>query len=73
MNTIQRVKELAASHGMTLFQLAKLCDLNYNTLKSAEERHYQLSVDTIEIICQFHLRRTLSLEDGDHVDVRITL
>ena len=51
MNTIQRVKELAAAHGMTLFQLAKLCDLNYNTLKSAEERHYQLSVDTIEIIC----------------------
>ena len=35
-----------------------------------ERSHY---VDTIEIICQFHLRRTLSLEDGDHVDVRITL
>ncbi len=35
-----------------------------------ERSHY---VDTIEIICQFHLRRPLSLEDGDHVDVRITL
>ena len=35
-----------------------------------ERSHY---MDTIEIICQFHLRRTLSLEDGDRVDVRITL
>ena len=34
-----------------------------------ERSHY---MDTVEIICQYHLRRTLSLEDGDRVDIRIT-
>ena len=33
-----------------------------------DRTHY---VDTLEIICPFHLRRTLSLNDGDRVDVRI--
>ncbi len=35
-----------------------------------ERSHY---VDIIEIICQYHLRRTLSLEDGTQVDVKINL
>ena len=35
-----------------------------------ERSHY---VDTIEIICQYHLRRTLSLEDGDHIEVKVNL
>ena len=35
-----------------------------------ERSHY---VDTIEIICQYHLRRTLSLEDGDHIDVKVNI
>ncbi len=35
-----------------------------------ERSHY---VDIIEIICQYHLRRTLSLEDGVHVDVKVNL
>ena len=35
-----------------------------------ERSHY---VDTIEIICQYHLRRTLSLNDGDRVDVKINM
>ncbi len=34
-----------------------------------ERSHY---MDTIEIICQFHLRRTLSLSDGDRLEVKIT-
>ena len=29
--------------------------------------------DTNEIICQYHLRRTLSLEDGDHIDVKVNI
>ncbi|MCX6651265.1 MAG: DUF120 domain-containing protein [Methanomassiliicoccales archaeon] len=32
--------------------------------------HYE---DILEIICKFHLRRTLGLEDGDPVEVRIHL
>ena len=33
-----------------------------------ERSHY---VDTIEIICQFHLRRTLGLNDGSKIEVKI--
>ena len=51
MNTVERAKELARARGMTLSQLAKHCGISYSTLKSAEERHSQLSVDTIELIC----------------------
>ncbi len=35
-----------------------------------ERSHY---VDVIEIICQYHLRRTLSLEDGMKVDIKVNL
>lgn len=35
-----------------------------------ERSHYS---DIIEIICQYHLRRTLSLEDGDPVDVKVKI
>jgi CTP-dependent riboflavin kinase len=30
-------------------------------------------VDIIEIICQYHLRRTLSLNTDDRVDVKVNL
>ncbi|MDY0293137.1 MAG: DUF120 domain-containing protein [Candidatus Methanomethylophilaceae archaeon] len=33
-----------------------------------ERSHYQ---DIIEIVCQYHLRRTLSIGDGDRVEVRV--
>ena len=51
MDTMAVVKELAEERDMTLFQLAQLCRVNYNTLKNAENRHTQLNVDTIEKIC----------------------
>jgi riboflavin kinase len=35
-----------------------------------ERSHYS---NTIEIVCQFHLRRTLSLNDGDRVEVKINV
>lgn len=35
-----------------------------------DRSHY---TDTLEIICQYHLRRTLSLVDGDRVDIKINL
>lgn len=35
-----------------------------------EKSHY---IDTLEIICPCHLRRTLSLEDGDPLEVRVAL
>ena len=51
MNTIARVKELAAERSLTLYQLAKKCDIPYSTLKNTELRYGQLGVDTIERIC----------------------
>jgi len=32
--------------------------------------HYE---DIIEVLCKFHLRRTLSLKDGDQVEVRVSM
>ena len=51
MNTVARLNELAAEHELSLFQLALLCGISYNTLKSTAERNGQLTVDTIERIC----------------------
>ena len=51
MDTMAVVKILADERDMTLFQLAQLCRVNYSTLKNAEDRHGQLTVDTIERIC----------------------
>ena len=51
MDTMAIVKILADEHDLTLFQLARLCRMNYSTLKNAEDRHGQLNIDTIEKIC----------------------
>ena len=51
MDTIARVKELAAERKLSLHGLARLCDVPYSTLKNTEQRSGQLTVDTIERIC----------------------
>lgn len=51
MNTVARTIELGRQRNMTLFQLARFCDVPYSTLKNAEIRNGQLSVDVIERIC----------------------
>ena len=51
MDTMARVRELAAERNLSLHGLARVCDVPYSTLKNAELRHSQLSVDTIELIC----------------------
>ena len=35
-----------------------------------ERSHYR---EVIEIICQYHLRRTLSLNEGDSIDLRVDI
>ena len=52
MDTMARVKELAAARELTLYQLSLLSKVPYNTLKRTEKRSGQLSVDTIEKICR---------------------
>ena len=51
MDTIARVKEIAKERDLTMFQLAELCDIPYNTLKQTETRNGQLTVNTIEKVC----------------------
>ena len=51
MNTIERVHELADERNISLFTLSKICQVPYSTLKNAETRNSQLTVDTIELIC----------------------
>ena len=51
MDTIARVKELAAERDLSLHKLAQVCDVPYSTLKNTEHRSGQLTVDTIERIC----------------------
>ena len=52
MNTINRVQTLADERGLTLCQLSKICDLSEATIRTAKKRDNQLSVDTIERICE---------------------
>ena len=52
MNTISRVQELADERGLTLCQLSRMCDLSEATIRTAKKRGNQLSVDTIERICE---------------------
>ena len=52
MDTIARLKELTADQGISLYKLSKICDISYSTLKNAESRNGQLSIDSIERICQ---------------------
>lgn len=51
MDTIARVKELLSEQNLTLYGLSQSCDISYSTLKNAEARHGQLSLDSIERIC----------------------
>lgn len=52
MDTFKRVEELAQVRGLTLSKLSRMCGMNRSTLTSARRRGNQLSVDTIERICE---------------------
>ena len=51
MDTIARVNELADERGISLHQLALMCGVPYSTIKNTEHRKGQLTVNTIEQIC----------------------
>ena len=51
MNTITRVYELLDDRALSLTKLAEMSGVDYSTIKMAESRNTQLSVDTIERIC----------------------
>ena len=51
MDTIARLKELTSERNISLYQLSKICDISYSTLKTAASRNGQLSLDSIERSC----------------------
>ncbi len=51
MNTMERVRELMEERDLSLFRLSQICDVPYSTLKNTETRNGQLSIDSIERIC----------------------
>jgi transcriptional regulator with XRE-family HTH domain len=51
MDTVARVRELAAQRGLSLAELSRLCGVPYSTLKNTELRGGQLTVPTIELVC----------------------
>ena len=55
--------------GNVIAYKAKIKNLNC-AIVVPERSHYR---ETIEIVCQYHIRRTLSLDDGDRVDVIVDL
>ena len=52
MDTVTRVRELAAQRGMSLADLSRLCGVPYSTLRNTEKRGGQLTVATIEQVCR---------------------
>ena len=52
MDTIKRVQDLMQARDMNLCVLAKKCGISYSTIQTTARRGGQLSVETIERICQ---------------------
>lgn len=52
MDTIQRVYQLAQEHNLSICQLAQKSGISASTVLSTKGRNGQLSVDTIERICE---------------------
>lgn len=57
------------SFGNVIVYKAKIRNLDCAVVVP-ERSHYK---ETIEIICQYHLRRTLSLKDGMRIDLKVEL
>lgn len=51
MDTIKRVHELANERNISLLKLSEECGISYSTLKRNGSSDRQLSVSTIELIC----------------------
>lgn len=52
MDTVSRVYALLNERNMSLYQLARLSGVSHSTIKTTEKRGGQLTVDTIERLCE---------------------
>lgn len=53
MNSLDRLTDLLAQRNMSLFSLAKESGIHYSTFDAAKRRSGQLSIDTIERVCDY--------------------
>ena len=51
MDSLARLNELLAARNMSLFAFTKASGIHYSTFDAAKRRRGQLSVDTIERVC----------------------
>lgn len=51
MDSLARLNDLLAERDMSLFALAKASGIHYSTFDAAKRRSGQLSIDTIERVC----------------------
>lgn len=51
MDTIKRVYEIAEERGLTMYQVSQRAGISYSTIQTAKKRGGQLTIDTIERIC----------------------
>ncbi len=51
MDTLARVHELIDERGISTYRLAQMSGICYSTIRTAEKRNGQLSVDVLERIC----------------------
>lgn len=51
MDTVSRVYALLNERNMSLYQLARLSGVSHSTIKTTEKRGGQLTVETIERLC----------------------
>jgi len=52
MDTIERLTEILKDHEMSLYELSKESGIRYSTFGATKKRNGQLSVDTIERVCE---------------------
>lgn len=51
MDTMKRLEDILDARNLSLRSISKMSDVSYSTLKTARQKGTQLSVDTIEEIC----------------------
>ena len=51
MDTMKRLEDILDARNLSLRSVSQMSDVSYSTLKTAHQKRTQLSVDTIEAIC----------------------
>jgi len=52
MNTIQRVRDLAAERNLSIYKISQMSEISYSTFRTAEQRNGELSVNVISRVCE---------------------